>query len=72
MTDCNGCAKWVNRGPNCVPWGDTFVNEGDTYECSDGYDGDCPEGAFVPEEPRHSARCGHGLDEEDWDCTGAM
>jgi len=65
MDDCDGCALWTNRGANMVPAGDTMVNEGDCWECSEGYT-DCPD-AFVPAEPHYAVRGGHGLDEEQWD-----
>ena len=64
MDDCGGCELFINRGPNMVPYGDTMVNEGDCWECSEGHDpGDCP---FVPAEPHYAVRGGHGLDEEDY------
>ena len=66
MDDCGGCALWTNRGPNMVPYGEGQVNEGDYWECSEGYT-DCPEGAFVPAEPHYAVRGGHGLDEEQWE-----
>ena len=67
MDDCDGCALFVNRGPNMVPAGDTMVNEGDCWECSEGLEpGDCDD-AFVPAEPHYAVRYGHGLDEEQWD-----
>ena len=34
---CERCDDYVNTGPNMVPWGNTMVNEGDTWECRLGY-----------------------------------
>ena len=65
MDDCDSCALFINRGPNMVPCGEGWVNEGDCWECSEGHDpGDCP---FVPAEPHYAVRYGHGFDEEQWD-----
>ena len=46
-----------------VPYGDTMVNEGDSWECSEGHiRGDCPA------EPHYAVRSySHGFDEEQWD-----
>jgi len=38
MDDCDSCALWRNMGPNMVPCGDRMVNEGDSWECSEGHD----------------------------------
>ena len=63
--DCDGCELFINRGPNMVPYGEGQVNEGDSWECSEGHDpGDCP---FVPAEAHYAVRSGHGLDEEDYE-----
>ena len=68
MDDCGGCALFINRGPNMVPCGEGWVNEGDSWECSGGHDpGDCP---FVPAEPHYAVRSySHGFDEEQWDAA---
>jgi len=67
VDDCGGCALFINRGPNMVPAGDTMVNEGDCWECSEGYT-DCPDDAFVSAEPHYAVRSySHGFDEEQWD-----
>lgn len=63
VDDCDGCALWTNRGPNMVPWGNTMVNEGDYWECSEGHvPGDCP---FVSVEPHYGVRSYNRQDEED-------
>ena len=43
IMDCDGCELFINRGAYMVPYGDTMVNEGDCWECSEGHEpGDCP------------------------------
>lgn len=34
---CERCENYVNKGPNWVPYGDTYVNEGDVWECRLGF-----------------------------------
>lgn len=47
---CDTCRFYINLGPNMVPYGDTWVNEGDCHECQKGYDGDCPDDMYEPDE----------------------
>ena len=70
MDDCDSCALFINRGPNMVPCGEGWVNEGDCWECSERHTpGDCP---FVPAEPHYAVRGGHGLDEEAYEYADYM